>query len=212
MDLSDDRVSYDAPGIDLSEFSNDPLEQFRVWFDEAVSSGNPEPYAMVLATVDAAGKPRGRSVLLRGVDEGFVFYTNYRSGKARALEATGVAALTFRWFEVHRQVHIEGTVTRVTGSESDAYFAKRPRESQLGAWASEQSETIESRDVLLARLDEATARFDGRDVERPDFWGGYRVTPTTMEFWQGQPSRLHDRVLYTRPAASSAWSRSLLSP
>lgn len=210
MDLSNERVSYDADGIDVDAMANEPFAQFETWFAEAVESGEPEPYAMVLSTVDEHGKPRGRSVLLRGVDHGFVFYTNYESAKAKALESSGLGALSFRWFGVHRQVHVEGGVERVSAAESDTYFAKRPRESQLGAWASAQSSEIASRDELVARLSEATARFADESVERPPFWGGYRIIPSRVEFWQGQPSRLHDRIVYT--ARADSWSRSTLSP
>lgn len=211
MDLSDERVSYEADGLDITSLSDDPIAQFEAWFGEAEAVGDPEPYAMVLSTVDVDGRPRGRNVLLRGVDQrGFVFYTNYTSAKAVAMESTGVAALTFRWFDVHRQVHVEGRVERVSAAESDTYFAKRPRESQLGAWASEQSMVIDDRQVLLDRLDEATRRFAGVEVERPDFWGGYRVIPERIEFWQGQPSRLHHRARYDR--AGDGWTISSLSP
>lgn len=211
MDLSDQRMSYEAEGIDVAAMSADPFEQFEAWFGEAQGSSEPEPYAMVLSTVAASGMPSGRTVLLRGVDErGFVFYTNYTSAKAEALEASGKAALTFHWHALHRQVHVQGTVERVSEEESDTYFAKRPRGSQLGAWASDQSSALDSRSVLLDRLDEVTKRFDGVDVPRPDFWGGYRVIPSTIEFWQGQPSRLHDRVLYK--FEDTNWSRSILSP
>ncbi len=211
MDLTDHRVNYEAEGLDIDALSDDPIVQFEEWFAEAQAAGDPEPYSMVLSTVDASGRPRGRFVLLRTVDaRGFVFYTNYESAKGRAIDSTGFGALTFRWFDVHRQVHIEGTVERVDPAESDAYFAKRPRESQLGAWASEQSTVIRDRSVLTDRVAAAADRFEGRDVERPDFWGGYRVRPDRMEFWQGQPSRLHDRVLYERNG--EVWARSILSP
>jgi len=189
----------------------DPFVQFERWFVEAEAAGDAEPYAMVLSTVDASGRPRGRSVLLRGVDHGFIFYTNYESAKARALDATGVAALTFRWLAKHRQVHVEGTVERVSTSHSDVYFAKRPRESQLGAWASAQSTPIAGREELLSRLADAETRFPDGAVERPPFWGGYRVIPDRIEFWQGQPSRLHDRLLYERDGTRE-WTRSILSP
>ncbi len=211
MDLTDHRVNYEAEGLDIAALAADPIVQFEEWFADAQASGDPEPYSMVLSTVDADGRPRGRYVLLRTVDtRGFVFYTNYDSAKGRAITSNGLAALTFRWFDVQRQVHIEGTVDRIDAAESDAYFAKRPRESQLGAWASEQSTVISDRTVLTGRLTDATKRFEGKAVERPDFWGGYRVTPWRMEFWQGQPSRLHDRVLYVRD--DEAWTRSTLSP
>lgn len=211
VDLTDHRVSYEAQRLDIDALLDDPIDQFEVWFADAEASGDPEPYAMVVSTVDADGKPRGRNVLLRSADErGFVFYTNYTSAKARAIDATGLAALTFRWFDVHRQVHIEGRVERVDEDESDAYFAKRPRESQLGAWASDQSAVIEGSQVLQQRLADMGARFEGTDVPRPDFWGGYRVIPDVIEFWQGQPSRLHDRVRYS--LHGTGWIRETLSP
>lgn len=211
MDLSDHRMNYETAGIDLESLHDDPIVQFSRWFADAEAAPVGEPYAMVLSTVDAAGWPLGRTVLLRQVDaNGFVFYTNYGSAKARAVDATGRAGLTFHWHGQHRQVHVSGSVSRVSAAESDAYFAKRPRGSQLGAWASEQSVEIAGRHVLEERLAEATDRFAGRDVERPDFWGGYRVTPRWIEFWQGQPSRLHDRVRYS--LVDAKWSRAILSP
>lgn len=211
MDLSDQRMSYEVEGMDFAAMSASPIEQFASWFADAQSSGDPEPYAMVLSTVDASGQPRGRTVLLRGVDDrGFVFYTNYTSVKAQALDASSRAGLTFHWHGLHRQVHVEGVVERVSAEESDAYFAKRPRESQLGAWASDQSSPISQRQVLLDQLASATDTFDGRDVERPPHWGGYRVAPKRIEFWQGQPSRLHDRLEYR--AGPGGWERTILSP
>ena len=210
MDLSDQRVNYEVDGLDVADLDVDPFVAFRAWFDEAAAAGEGEPYAMVLSTVDGSGRPRGRNVLLRAVDHGWVFYTNYDSAKAKALEASGLAGLTFSWLSQHRQVHIEGSVERVTDAESNAYFAKRPRDSQLGAWASDQSSPISSRHELQERLAEITERFEGTDVERPPFWGGYRVVPEEIEFWQGQPSRLHDRVRYQR--VSGDWERERLSP
>ena len=209
MDLTDHRQDYEALGIDYDAMHPDPLEQFRIWFHEA-SVSDPEPHAMVLSTVDQAGRPHGRNVLLRGVDSGFVFYTNYGSDKARALDATAVAALTFRWYEVHRQVHVEGTVARIDAADSDAYFAKRPRESQLGAWASRQSTPIDARSVLLDELARLDEEYQGSTVPRPPFWGGYRVDPERIEFWQGQPNRLHDRLVYLRDG--DGWRTVLLSP
>lgn len=212
MDLSGQRTSYEVDGIDLNDFEPDPFAQFGRWFEEAREGGEPEPYAFVLATVDADGWPLSRTVLLRSVDEnGFVFYTNYGSDKARAIEVTKRAGLTFLWHGQHRQVHVSGTVERVSEAESDAYFAKRPRDSQLGAWASEQSSVIDGRSVLEERLAEATARFAGRPVERPEFWGGYRISPRWVEFWQGQPSRLHDRVRFVN-SNPGHWDRLILSP
>ena len=210
MDLSERRMSYEAEGIDLAAMADDPFTQFESWFSDAQASNEPEPYAMVVSTIDAQGRPRGRNVLLRGVDDrGFTFFTNYESAKAEAIESTGLAALTFHWHSLHRQVHVEGSAERVGADESDSYFAKRPRESQLGAWASAQSSIIDNRDVLLDRLAEVTERFAGGDVPRPEFWGGYRVSPARVEFWQGQPSRLHDRVRYDRDQA--IWNRVILS-
>lgn len=210
MDLSDQRVSYEVEGLSTHDVDDDPYAQFKTWFDEAAAAGQGEPYAMVLSTVDEGGRPRGRNVLLRAVDHGFVFYTNYTSAKAVALEASGFAGLTFSWLALHRQVHVEGSVERVTEAESDAYFAKRPRDSQLGAWASEQSATIAGRAELQSRLIEVTERFGDGEVPRPPFWGGYRVVPEHFEFWQGQPSRLHDRIRYQ--PANDSWERVRLSP
>ena len=211
MDLSDLRTDYEAVGIDPADMLDDPLEQFNEWLEAAIEAGDREPQAMVLSTVDADGRPRGRNVLLRATDDrGFVFFTNYTSIKAEALDATGWASLTFHWYLGHRQVIVEGAVERITADESDAYFAKRPRGSQLGAWASDQSSVLASRDELAESLAEITARFDGQDVPRPPFWGGYRVVPDLVEFWQGQPSRLHDRVRYL--TGDSGWVRDRLSP
>lgn len=210
MDLSDQRVSYEVDGLRVDDLHDDPFEQFRLWFDDATSAGVNEPYAMVLSTVDVRGRPRGRNVLLRAVDHGFVFYTNYGSAKAKALESSGFAGLTFSWLLQHRQVHVEGAVERVGEDESDEYFSKRPRDSQLGAWASEQSTPIGDRQELERRLEQVADRFEGTLVSRPPFWGGYRVIPDQIEFWQGQPNRLHNRVRYER--GLQFWTQTQLSP
>jgi pyridoxamine 5'-phosphate oxidase len=211
MDLTDLRTDYEAERLDPDSLDPNPVAQFEAWFNEAVEANDPEPYAMVLSTVDAHGRPRGRNVLLRGADaSGFSFYTNYGSAKAQAMDASGFAALTFRWFDLHRQVHVEGPVEKMSAAESDSYFAKRPRDSQLGAWASDQSTVLSDRSILADRLNEVTERFDGVEVPRPDFWGGFRVVPDRIEFWQGQPNRLHDRVQYNQ--AADGWTRQVLSP
>jgi pyridoxamine 5'-phosphate oxidase len=189
--------------------SDDPIALFSQHYAHAATICA-EPDAMVLSTVDADGRPSGRYVLLKAVDaRGFVFYTNFGSRKARALDARPIAALTFYW-PPELQVRIEGSVERVGDQESDAYFATRPRESQVGAWASSQSDTLESRAALDAKVAEAAARFEGRAVDRPPFWGGYRVVPDSIEFWTRDPRRLHARVRYRR--RDGAWTRALLFP
>lgn len=211
MDLSGTRTQYEAKALDPNSVSADPIEQFHIWMQDALDSGASEPTAMVLSTVDGDGQPRGRNVLLRGADaSGFVFYTNYGSAKARAMAINPRVSLTFWWFTTHRQVIVEGTVELVSAEQSAAYFASRPRESQLGAWASAQSSEIAGREVLEVALADVTARYAGKEVPTPPFWGGYRVVPHAIEFWQGQPDRLHDRLLYR--LGDSGWSRVQLSP
>jgi pyridoxamine 5'-phosphate oxidase len=189
----------------------DPTVQFRLWFGSARDAGHPEPEAMALATAPGSGEPSVRFVLMRGFDErGVVFYTNNRSRKAREIDENPTAAVVFRWKQVERQVRISGPVAPVDASEADAYFAGRERGSQLGAWASDQSAPLESRRQLDRRLAEYTERYAGRTVPRPEWWGGYRLTPTEFEFWQQGPNRLHDRFLYTREA--SGWSIQRLYP
>jgi pyridoxamine 5'-phosphate oxidase len=192
------RREYEGRGLDAADVDPDPIAQFRHWFAEIRAAGYFEPNAMVLATVDSGGWPACRTVLLKGLDErGFVFYTNYTSAKGRALDTTGRAALTFSWSEVRRQVRVVGHVERASGDESDAYFATRPRGSQLGAWASDQSAVVASRDELDRCYEELSRRYEGRDVPRPPHWGGYRVTPSLVELWQGRENRMHDRLRYT---------------
>jgi pyridoxamine 5'-phosphate oxidase len=176
----------------------DPLAQFRAWFDEAEDAGIALPEAMTLATASPDGSPSARIVLLKRLDTGFVFHTNYRSRKGRELEATSRAALVFHWQPLGRQVRVEGTIERVTPEESAAYFASRPRGAQLSAWASPQSEPIGGRAELVELLATATARHEGREVPLPPFWGGYRLLPECIEFWQHGDDRLHDRLLYER--------------
>jgi pyridoxamine 5'-phosphate oxidase len=189
----------------------DPIEQFRYWLTEALDAQALEPNAMTLATVDAAGRPSARVVLLKGVDDqGFRFFTNYESRKARDLAANPHAALVFVWLELERQVRVEGTVTRVSREESESYFKRRPHASQLGTWASRQSERIEGRDVLEERLAALQAQYPEGEVPLPPFWGGYVVQPQAIEFWQGRASRLHDRFLYRR--VNAAWQIVRLAP
>ncbi len=209
-DLAALRTDYSMKTLDEAQVDPDPLRQFGVWMVEAIHAQVPEPTAMSLATVAAGGRPAGRIVLLKGVDpRGFVFYTNYQSRKGQELAANPVAALTFLWTELERQVRIEGTVEKVSEADSDEYFATRPLGSRIGAWASPQSRSIEGRDWLEARWAELT-REHGESPPRPPHWGGYRVRPDYLEFWQGRRSRLHDRVAYAR--SGEAWKVARLAP
>jgi pyridoxamine 5'-phosphate oxidase len=206
------RREYEALGLDVADVDADPIVQFRRWYYAVRDAGYHEPDAMVLGTVDAQGTPDARTVLMRGVDErGFVFFTNYTSVKARQLDAVPLAALTFMWSFVRRQVRVTGAATRIDGAESDAYFATRPRGSQLAAWASDQSTVLASRGELDARYLDVERRFAGGEVPRPPTWGGYRVDPEVFEFWQGRENRLHDRLRYTR-AADGTWRIDRLAP
>ena len=211
MSLRDRRIQYETAGLDRHDLLEDPIAQWVRWYDEAAAAGVAEPNAMTIATVDRDGNPDARVVLARGADErGFVFYSNTLSTKGRQLTDRPVASAVFAWLDLHRQVRVRGTVTRVDDAESDAYFASRPRGSQIGAWASPQSQPLADRGELERLVNAQTSAFDGRDVPRPEFWGGWILRPSTMEFWQGRPSRLHDRFRYER--SDDHWTITRLAP
>ena len=205
-----ERTDYGRHRLDESAVDADPMVQFDRWFAEAVSAGVAEANAMTVATVGDSG-PDARIMLLKEADRrGFVFYTDYRSTKGRELDRMARAALVFFWQPLERQVRIRGDVERVSEAESDAYFATRPEGSRVGAWASRQSGVLSNRDALEAALAKAAARFEGKRIPRPEHWGGFRVVPDLIEFWQGRPNRLHDRIRYHRTA--DGWARERLSP
>ena len=198
--------------LDERTINRDPVAQFQLWFADAVAAGLPLPEATSLATVTPEGKPTARMVLLKKVDEdGFVFFTNYRSAKARELAENPNACLVFFWPQLERQVRIEGVVSKTSAAESREYFATRPRGSQIGAWASPQSETIPGRAVLQRRQAELEETYRGREVPWPEHWGGYCLKPDRIEFWKGRPDRLHDRILYVRQSDGS-WTIQRLAP
>ena len=209
--VADLREEYRGASLDESDLDPNPVEQFRRWFDEALAANLHEPNAMTLATSTPDGQPSARIVLLKGYDErGFVFYTNHEGRKGRELTENPRCVLLFYWGEMGRQVRIEGTAARVPEEEADAYFATRPRGSRLGAWASAQSREVGDRRALEDRLRELELEYEGREIPRPPFWGGYRVEPTQFEFWQGRENRLHDRLVYRR--AGDGWEVSRLQP
>lgn len=210
MSISDIRREYLGQPLSETDSNADPFEQFARWFDQARQT-EVDPTAMALATAGRDGRPSVRNVLLKGVEQGgFVFFTNYRSRKARELEATRYASLLFTWRSLERQVRVDGRVERIDAAQSDAYFASRPVESRWSVYASDQSEVIDSRGTLELRFNAARERF-GLEVPRPEWWGGYRVVPEEFEFWQGRPSRLHDRLRYRR-LADGQWHRDRLAP
>jgi pyridoxamine 5'-phosphate oxidase len=203
--------SHEHEGLRRADLDLEPIAQFRAWFADADAADVPLANAIALATADADGTPSVRHVLLRGItDDGFVFFTNHGSRKGRELAENPRGAFTLLWRELDRQISVRGAVRHLADADSDAYFADRPREAQIGAWASRQSEPLRDRDELEERLRGATSRFDGEDVPRPPFWGGYLLLPETVEFWQGRRFRLHDRFRYTRDG--EAWRLERLSP
>ncbi len=209
--LADLRREYASRALTEHDALADPIQQFALWFGEALKSELLDTNAMTLATSSADGEPAARIVLLKGFDEaGFVFFTNYESAKGRQLDQNPRACLLMFWAALERQVRIVGRVTKTSAAESDTYFQSRPFESQIGAWASAQSRTVADREALESRYKELAAAYAGGPVPLPPFWGGYRVAPDTIEFWQGRTSRLHDRLLYTR--RDGTWSRSRLAP
>jgi pyridoxamine 5'-phosphate oxidase len=209
MNIADLRQEYMRAGLSEADAERDPLRQFERWLEEAVKAGLPLPNAMTLATVAAGGAPSARIVLLKGVDQGgFVFYTNYRSRKARELESRS-ACLVFMWSQLERQVRVDGTAEKVTAAESEAYFASRPLGARHSAWASPQSEVVRDRQALEASMKEMQARY-GDAPPRPPHWGGYRVMPRQIEFWQGRADRLHDRLVYSREGGG--WKIQRLAP
>jgi pyridoxamine 5'-phosphate oxidase len=211
MNLADLRRDYTMAGLNEKDLAREPFRQFEKWFGEAQAAKIPEPNAMVLCTATRDGRPSSRVVLLKGVDgRGFVFYSNYESRKGRELESNPRASLTFPWITMERQVIVEGPVSRVAREESEAYFQSRPRASQLGAWVSQQSSIIPDRKLLDDSMKALEQKYAGQEVPLPPNWGGWRLAPETVEFWQGRRNRLHDRLRYRR--AAEGWSLERLSP
>jgi len=213
MSLRDRRVQYETAGLERGDLCDNPVEQWHRWYLDAVDAELAEPNAMTVATIGLDGIPDARVVLARDVDErGFVFYTNYASEKSLQLQSRATAAGVFVWLDLHRQIRIRGDIEKVSDPESDEYFATRPRESQISAWASPQSEVIPNRAFLEQRVSEYNDQFKNESVPRPSTWGGWRLIPIQFEFWQGRPSRLHDRFRYTHTANKQSWTIERLAP
>ncbi|QKX19152.1 pyridoxamine 5'-phosphate oxidase [Microbulbifer sp. YPW1] len=212
MEIDQWRRDYLRGGLQRSDLAEDPISQFRAWLEEVVKADISDPSAVCLSTADASGQPSQRIVLLKGFGEhGFVFYTNLKSQKAWDITANPKVSLLFPWHFLERQVIVRGTAELLSDAEADAYFRSRPRDSQIAAWASHQSDAIVSRKLLEENFEACRQRFDGQDVPRPEFWGGYRVQPHAVEFWQGRASRLHDRFVY-RALEGGEWQVERLSP
>ncbi len=212
LSVADLRQNYTRGELSEENANRDPIKQFQIWLEQAVNSQVPEPNAMTLATSTKDGQPSARIVLLKHFDDrGFVFFTNYISQKAQELKNNPQAALVFWWKPLERQVRIQGSVVKVSEKESDEYFKSRPEASRLGAWVSPQSQIIPNREVLESDFDKLQQKYQGKEISRPDNWGGFRVMPTEIEFWQGRPSRLHDRLRY-RQIEDGSWLRERLAP
>lgn len=212
MNLAAIRKEYSLKSLEIDQVSSDPFLQFRSWLKEAMQAEVLEVNAMCLSTLGKDGFPNSRIVLLKELDQGFVFFTNYESSKGKELESYPKASLTFFWAEIERQVRIVGTVSRISAEESDAYFLSRPFGSQLGAWASPQSQVIATREVIETNQIELENKFSESTIVRPPHWGGYRLVPHRIEFWQGRPSRLHDRICYEKDQATTSWKIARLAP
>jgi pyridoxamine 5'-phosphate oxidase len=213
MNLRDRRIQYETAGLNFDDLDESPVQQWHAWYVEAVEAELAEPNAMAVSTIDAEGMPDSRIVLVRGLDDdGLTFFGNYNSAKGQQIDANPVASAVFPWIGLHRQVRVRGSIEMLSRHESDAYFASRPRDSQLGAWASPQSEVIEGRDILNQRHAEFAEKFAGVEVLRPPHWGGWLLVPEVFEFWQGRPNRLHDRFRYRRDDATQDWAIERLAP
>ena len=213
MNLRDRRIQYETAGLNFDDLDESPIQQWHAWYVEAVEAELAEPNAMAVSTIDAEGMPDSRIVLVRGLDDdGLTFFGNYNSAKGQQIDANPVASAVFPWIGLHRQVRVRGSIEMLPRHESDAYFASRPRDSQLGAWASPQSEVIEGRDILNQRHAEFAEKFAGVEVLRPPHWGGWLLVPEVFEFWQGRPNRLHDRFRYRRDDATQDWAIERLAP
>jgi len=212
MDLSDFRKEYSTKGLHREDLTADPINLFELWFQQATELAIPEPNAMTLATISDKGHPCQRTVLLKAFDSrGFTFFTNYESRKAQHINSNPEVCILFPWITLERQIIIQGKAEKISTAESLKYFTTRPRDSQIGAWVSNQSEVITSRKILLQKIEELKTKFKNGKIPLPSFWGGYRIVPQTIEFWQGGPGRVHDRFLYTR-TTDGTWTIDRLSP